>query len=230
MKKKIMLMIAVCAVFSSALAQNCDHFVYMTKGKIVKYSSTNNKGKTAVKMNYEVVAKTGNKATVQSQIFDDKDKPISQATIEMICEGNNLKLDMRNFMPNMASARMKDMTVKGDVSYLNYPAKMQKGQVLEDGIFNMEMYKGEQKMSTTSYKILNRTVQDMESVTTPAGTYDCYKITYNAEMKTTTFGISMPFNMKVTEWYSAKLGLFVKSEAFDKKGKPTSTTMLDSIN
>ncbi|RYZ96319.1 MAG: hypothetical protein EOP47_24120 [Sphingobacteriaceae bacterium] len=229
MKKAILLLLAVCAVFSQTFAQNCEKFVYMTNGKVVKYSSTNNKGKLTTKMIYSVTAKTGNKATVQSQVFDAKDKPVTTASVEMICAGNSLKLDMRGFVPNMG-ASMKGMTAKGDVSYLTYPAKMSKGQVLPEGIFNLEMYKDEQKMSTINYKIVNRTVQDMESITTPAGTYDCYKIVYDAEMKSTTFGISIPFNMKMVEWYSDKLGLFVKSEASDKKGKLMSVTTLDSIN
>jgi hypothetical protein len=148
----------------------------------------------------------------------------------MVCEGNNLKIDMRNFMPSANSSQFKGMTAKEDVSYLSYPTKMSTGQTLPDGSFNMQMFKDDQKMADMAFSIVDRKVEGTESVTTPAGTYECYKISYSAEIKTTTFGISIPINMKITEWYSAKLGLYVKSEANSKNGKLMSTTTLESVN
>jgi len=215
---------------SGATAQNCDQYVYMTKGKTVKYSSANAKGKTVSTMQYAVTAKSGNKATVQSKVFDDKGKEISSADAEMFCQGNVLKIDMRNLMPSGAGSQFKDMTAKADVSFLTYPAKMQAGQQLEDGDFNMQMFNKDQKMADIAFKISDRKVEASESVTTPAGTFDCFKITYMAFMKTTTFGIGIPITMNMTEWYAPKLGLYVKSAAANKSGKPMSTTTLESIN
>ncbi|MEO6150291.1 MAG: hypothetical protein ABIP28_09025 [Mucilaginibacter sp.] len=231
MKKKLIItLIAAIAIFSDGFAQNCDKFIYMTNGKVIKYSATDAKGKKLTKMTYTVKSKMGNKAIVQSEIIDGKDKPISKAEVEMICDGNNLKLDMRSFIPGAGLSGFKNMTVKADVSYLTYPSKLQTGQKLEDGVFNMQMFRETQKMADMSFKMLNRTVEATENVTTPAGTYDCYKITYNIEMKTTAMGFSIPMNIKITEWYSAKLGLFVKSNSFDKNGKPMGSTLLESIN
>lgn len=230
MKKLIFSVLALIAISTTASAQDCKNFIYMTNGKVVKYNSTNPKGKLTTKMVYSVKSKTGNKATVNSQVFDDKGKEISAANAEMVCEGNTLKVDMRNFMPSGNSSQFKGMTAKADVSYLSYPAKMNTGQTLPDGNFTMQMYNDSQKMADMALNIVNRKVEGTESVTTPAGTYDCYKISYNAEVKTTTFGISIPVNMKITEWYSTKLGLYVKSEAMSKNGKLMSTTTLDSVN
>jgi hypothetical protein len=230
MKKHILLIVALFVVSTSIFAQDCKNFIYMTNGKVVKYSSTNPKGKITTKMVYSVTAKTGNKATINSQVFDEKGKEISAANSEMLCDGNSLKVDMRSFMPNTSANQFKGMTAKADVSYLNYPAKMQTGQTLPDGSFKMELFDNDKKMSDMTFNIVNRKVEGTESITTPAGTYDCYKITYNAELKTTTFGISIPVNMKITEWYAGKLGLYVKSEAANKNGKLMSTTTLDSLN
>lgn len=230
MKKQALIFIVLFTICSSAIAQDCKNFIYMTSGKVVKYNSTNPKGKLTSKMVYTVKAKTGNKATVSSQVFDDKGKEITSVNSEMICEGSNLKIDMRNFMPSANSSQFKGMTAKADVSYLSYPSKMSTGQTLPDGSFNMQMFKDEQKMADMAFNIVDRKVEGTESVTTPAGTYECYKISYNAEVKTTTFGISIPIHMKMTEWYSAKLGLYVKSEASSKNGKLMSTTTLESVN
>lgn len=230
MKNRLLILIAFFAICSSAFAQDCKNFIYMTNGKVIKYSSTNPKGKIITQMVYTVKSKTGNKATVNSQVSDDKGKTISNADAEMICDGNNLKIDMRNFMPSGNSSQFKGMTAKADVSYLSYPAKMNTGETLPDGNFHMEMFKDDQKMSDMTMKIANRKVEGTENVTTPAGTYDCYKISYDTEVKTTTFGIAIPFTMKITEWYSTKLGLYIKSEAANKNGKLMSTTTLDNVN
>ncbi len=230
MKKQILILMAYCALFSSAFAQDCKNFIYMTNGKVVKYSATNPKGKLTTKMVYSVKSKSGNKANISSQVFDDKGKEISNVNAEMICDGNNLKIDMRNFMPSANASQFKGMTAKADVSYLNYPAKMKIGEDLPNGNFSMQMFDKDTKVADISFKIVNRKVEGTESVTTPAGTNDCYKISYTAEIKTTTFGIAIPFQMKITEWYSTKLGLYVKSEASNKNGKLMSITTLESIN
>jgi hypothetical protein len=230
MNKHLLSLLIICSITASVLAQNCSQFIYMTNGKVVTYSSANGKGKATSKMVYTVSKKAGNKATVQSSIFDDKGKQISSADAQMICEGSNLKIDMRNFMPAGQGSQFKNMTAKADVSYLIYPTKLRAGQQLDDGNFTMQMYNKEQKMSDISMRIFNRKVESTETITTPAGTYDCFKFTYNAEMKTTTFGISIPLNMQITEWYSAKLGLYVKSEAVNKNGKLLSVTSLESVN
>ncbi len=211
-------------------AQDCKNFIYMSNGKVIKYTSSNAKGKITTNMVYTITSKTGNKAKVQSQILDEKNKQISNAEIEMICNGNTLKMDMRNFMPSGSAAQFKGMSVKASAAYLNYPSKMQVGQQLPDGNFKLDMFNDSQKMAETSLNIADRKVQSAETITTPAGTFDCYKITYTTDIKTTTMGIGIPFKILVTEWYAIKLGLFVKSEASNKNGKIMSTTTLNSIN
>lgn len=230
MKKQFLIIIAFFTISSATYAQDCKNFIYMTSGKVIKYSSTNPKGKITSTMQYTVKSKSGNKALIDSQVFDDKGKEISSTTSEMICEGNNMKIDMRSFVPSANSSQFKGMTAKADVSFLSYPAKIQVGQNLPNGNFKMQMFNEDQKMADMVLNIVNRNVEGKESVTTPAGTFDCYKITYNSEIKTTTFGITIPINMKITEWYSAKMGLYVKSEASNKNGKLMSTTILNSLN
>lgn len=230
MKRCILVLLMSMMLVISASAQDCKNFIYMTNGKVVKYSSTNAKGKLTTKIEYSVKAKSGNKATINSRVFDDKGKELSMADSEMICEGNSLKIDMRNFIPSANASQFKGMTAKADVSYLSYPAKMQVGQELPEGNFNMQIFDKTQKMADIAFKIVNRKVEGIESITTPAGINDCYKINYDAEIKTTTFGIGIPIQMKITEWYSIKLGLYIKSEASSKNGKLMSITTLDSIN
>jgi phosphotransferase system IIA component len=66
-------------------------------------------------------------------------------------------------------------------------------------------------------------------VQTNAGTFDYFKITYDSYFKAKIMGIGIPINMKVTEWFSPKLGRFVKSETY-RKDKLAGCMVLEPIN
>jgi len=67
---------------------------------------------------------------------------------------------------------------------------------------------------TLSFDVFNRQVVGEETITTPAGTYDCKKVTFDFSSK---FGI---INIKGTgvEWYYND-AVIIKSESYNKKGK-----------
>jgi hypothetical protein len=69
-------------------------------------------------------------------------------------------------------------------------------------------------------------VAGKETITTPSGTYECYKITSNMAMQT-QMGIKMNVNMSSIEWIALKVGT-VKSESYNKSGKLMGTTLLAS--
>jgi hypothetical protein len=74
--------------------------------------------------------------------------------------------------------------------------------------------------------ITDRKVVGKESVTTPAGTFDCFKITSNSTIKTkTVVGITMEFS--AIEWLAPKAAI-VKSESY-KKGKLQGYTLLTKL-
>ena len=58
-------------------------------------------------------------------------------------------------------------------------------------------------------------MEGKESITTPAGTWNTYKITYHNKV-TMKIGIGIPMNMDVTEWYAPGFGV-VKTEASGNK-------------
>lgn len=70
----------------------------------------------------------------------------------------------------------------------------------------------------------NGRVEGFESVTTPAGTFNCLKVSYRAQYKV------MLFSEKsyVTEWYAPNVGL-VKRQETDKKGNLLYDSVLTRI-
>jgi hypothetical protein len=72
-------------------------------------------------------------------------------------------------------------------------------------------------------KISNRKVDAMEEITTPAGKFNCAKISYDVETK-----MMMLIHMKGIQWISQKVGV-VRSESYDQKGKLVGYSVLASI-
>lgn len=68
------------------------------------------------------------------------------------------------------------------------------------------------KMNMTM-EMVDRKVEGKESLTTSAGTFDCYVISYTTEMK---MGLNTMFKNK--EWIAEGVGM-VKSENYNKNGK-----------
>jgi hypothetical protein len=107
---------------------------------------------------------------------------------------------------------------------LALPAKMNVGDVLPDGEVTVVIKNNGIKMVTITSAVHNRKVEAKEKVTTPAGTFDCIKVTYDTDGKV---GF-VKTHAKGAVWYAKKIGT-VKSESYNKKGKLEGSTELVEI-
>ena len=122
------------------------------------------------------------------------------------------------------------MTMQADGKYLMYPIKLSAGQTLQDGSADITVDNNGSHFADILIDITNRKVEQQESVTTDAGSFDCFRITYDISVKAKVMGIGIPVNMHVIEWFSSKIGRTVKSETYSKGGKLAGTMQLVSIN
>ena len=99
----------------------------------------------------------------------------------------------------------------GAQAFTEYPANMKIGDNLNDGEFSMDFKMQSGLNAHVDMSITNRKVDGMETVTTPAGTWDCFKISYHSKIKM-KIGIGIPINANVTEWYAPGFGV-VKTES-----------------
>ncbi|WP_419698703.1 hypothetical protein [Mucilaginibacter sp. NFX135] len=213
-----------------AIAQNCNQFVGAVSGKKLTYLNQDAKGNSTGKLIYTATKKDASTVTVHSEVIDKNGKSAGGGDSEIICDGNAIKIDMKAFVPASSMKQFSNMKMTGDAKYLAYPLNLSIGQKLDDGAVTIDISNNGQSMSQMQMDIVNRMVEKAESVTTNAGSFDCYKITYDATMKIKMMGIGIPVHIKAAEWYSPKLGRFVKSETYDKKSKLMGTMMLDAIN
>ena len=104
------------------------------------------------------------------------------------------------------------------------PRNPKAGDLLGDGSITMTIKNEDITLITITVKIYNRKVEAIEKVTTPAGTFECFKISYDIETK-----MLLTIRAKAAEWYSKDVGL-VKSESYNKKGKLRGYSLLSSIS
>lgn len=207
-------------------AQDCSNYYFLQNDKTIEMTVSNKNGKESGKMTYIISdsKKNGSSvtATINSEFVDAKGKSISKATNNVKCENGLLQMNMKTFIPAAQMEQMKSGTANASDVYLEYPANMNAGDQLKDGQFNMDYESASGLKSSIDISISERKVEGKESVTTPAGTWECYKITSQNRIVSKIAGIGIPIKMSVTEWYAPGFGI-VKTES--KTGKTEITSI-----
>jgi hypothetical protein len=199
----------------SLSAQDCAHYLFLQKNKVIEMTIYNKKGDPNGRQVYEVsdVATSGGMTSgkLNSEMFDKKDKSIAKASSTVQCNGGVMLIDMKMMLPQQQQEQYASTEVKADNFYLEYPSKMQIGDALKDGSLTMNISHGGMQQTLTML-INDRKVEGQESVTTPAGTWDCFKISYKCKMGVKTGPINIPINFEGTEWYAPGFGI-VKTQS-----------------
>jgi len=197
-------------------AQECSTFLFLQKDKTIEMTIYNKKGEPNGKQVYRVsdVSSSGGTMTgkLVSEMFDKKGKSIGKANSSVQCNGGVFSIDMRMMLPQQQAeqAEQSETQVTGQSNYIDYPNGMKVGDQLKDGSFTMDIKRGGMTQ-TLNMQITERKVLAQESVTTPAGTWDCFKISAHSHLSIKAGPIGIPFNYDYTEWYAPGFGT-VKSD------------------
>jgi hypothetical protein len=224
--KKLLLLFTISLLMGSLKAQDCIFYYPKTKGAVLEYKSFDKKDKLTSRSTQKVkdITETGNtiKATIEFQSFDAKGKDLGINEYDVKCENGVYSVDMRSFLDAQTMAAYKDMKVDITSNSLEMPTQMKVGDQLKEGKLVVSISSEGMPIMTMTTSITDRKVEAKESVTTEAGTFDCFKITYTI---TTKMMIGMRF--EVAEWYADGVGS-VKTESYSK-GNKMSSTILTSI-
>jgi hypothetical protein len=223
---KFILGIIFSVTVQFSLAQDCSNYYYLQNNKTIEMTISNNKGKESGKMIYSISnsSKAGNthSATINSEFIDSKGKSITKAVNNVKCEAGVMKMDMKMFIPAAQQEQLASGAASASNVYLEYPANMKVGDNLNDGQFSMDAENAGGMKSSLEISITDRKVEAKESITTPAGTWECFKITTKNKITTKIAGIGIPIKMDVTEWFAPGFGV-VKTES---KGGKTEITAI----
>lgn len=207
-------------------AQNVCESGYLAFRQGVSFELTNydKKGKvTSIqhqKINSVEADGDGFKANVSLEVSNEKGKNQSEGNYGIECKDGVLYMDMSGMFDPRSMAGFKDMEMEMTGSALEFPAKLIPGQTLPDGNITMKASSGGMTLMTMTLEVTNRKVEATEVVTTPAGTFECVKISQETEMKAI---IKRKF--RTVSWFAIGVGM-VKSENLDEKGNVESSTVL----
>lgn len=215
MKNNWLLALLACMIILPGMAQDCKNYYFLQNNKTIEMTIYNKKGDENGKQVYKVsdVKNGGGTTTGQlnSEMFDRKGKSLSKATGTIQCKGGVIMVDMKMSLPAAQQEQFGTTDAKAENIYIEYPASMKAGDQLKDATMNIEIENKGMKQSV-SMVVNNRKVEGKESVTTTAGTWECFKISYKSRISIKTMGIGIPVNMEGTEWFAPGFGI-VKTES-----------------
>ncbi|MBE0676829.1 MAG: hypothetical protein IH591_19395 [Bacteroidales bacterium] len=189
---------------------------YDDKGKLTSVSRQEILDKTVT--GKDVVIK------VRSTTYDTSDQEVFGGDLEMMCEGGVFKFDMRSMIDPNTMATYKEMGMEITTDNILYPANLSAGEILPDGNLKMVVKSGQTTLMTITVTVSNRKVVATENITTEAGTFECYKLSYDSVVKMGFITISA----SAVEWIADGVGV-VRSETFNKKGKSTGYSVLTNL-
>lgn len=220
------LFVCIC-LMPSILRAQCNEFYDIHEGSTWEMETYNAKGKLGTKNQQKVTAfaktSSGFTSTINSTILNEKGKELSKGDLEVKCENGTVYLDMRNYLNPEQMKAFSGYEMKIESVSLETPSKLSVGQQLKDGSITITAVGAPMAMKMT-VNVTNRKVLAEEAITTPAGTFKCYKISSDFTMQN-QMGINITLKFSSIEWIAAKAGT-VKSESYDKNGKLTGYTLL----
>lgn len=198
-------------------AQDCVSYFPSEVGTRVGYNYYSKPGKldgSSTLLVTDRKTENGNlKLEIRSTVFNAREDTTISFDYAVWCDGENFFIDMKSLLGTLNLTELGDF--KFTSTEMELPGKMAPGQQLKDASFTLEMT-GPIPVVITS-DITNRKVDALEKVTTPAGTFDCARVSYD----TFTKMAFIKTEGRTVEWYARDIGV-VRSEYYDKKGKVTS--------
>ncbi len=198
---------------------DCMYFFPPNEGDILVTKNYDNKDTLLSTISYKVNKMdqtiNGSNIDIVFKITNSKDSLIDSGSLDAKCEDGIFYMSMSNriLSPDAIKILEKDTELVGD--FLDYPdpfGDFFSGDFkMNGGKFTVQDKKD--KKIFAHVNIFGRKYEKNEKVTTPAGTFDAAKVTFNftiSENKKTTM-------YEGVEWYALNAGI-IRSETYDKKG------------
>jgi hypothetical protein len=213
----ILLVIAFAAGQTSKAQSSCSTYYPLVDGANFQYTNYDKKGKEDGQINYKVADVQNNgdttNATMMMEMMDKKGNTYT-SDYEIACDGNVVKIDFKSLMNDQMLSQMGDVEMDISGTDVELPNSLSVGQALPDANMQLKMKMGGGINMNTNVETINRKVEKQESVTTPAGTFDCYVL--YSETKTKMMMANSIFPSRT--WLAEGVGI-VKQESYNKKGK-----------
>ena len=227
MKKQVFVLLAIIGACITGFGQDCSAFYPFEEGVSFQITNYDKKGKVVAVANHMVnsILTSGDAATatINSVVKDKKGEVLTDGEYEIICEGNEVSIDVKSLMNPTMFDQFEGMETEISGTNVVIPSNLSVGQSLPDASMTMDINMSGINMSMT-VMMTDRTVDGEETITTPAGSFDCFVISYTSNIK-----MGMNRTGKAKQWLSKGVGM-VKQEDYNKKGKLTGTSLLTEFS
>jgi hypothetical protein len=225
--KTTLIALILCYFLPVHAQDDCDAYFPMKDGTVFEMTHYSDKGKEQGMTRSSIQDLTSSdeslKATVKVQSFDNKGKETYSSEYGVTCENGRFNLDMRSMMSGESMSSMQGMEIQVEADELAFPLDLQPGTDLPDAHLKVSMQSTGFNMGGLQITVTNRKVLPRETITTPAGTFDCTVISQDVETKML---VSIKASSKA--WYAKGAGT-VRSESYNKNGKLLGYEVLTSL-
>lgn len=203
-------------VFLSA-QDNCGTFYPFKKGTLLEYTHYDGKGKVNSSTVHSItwiedMEGGGISARVEAVIKDKKGQETNKMDFKVICKDDVISMQLTSTLAPELTNAFQNMEVNVSGDDLQIPGKLTVGQTLPNATAQVSAGSSGLKLINFNFEVRNRKVEAKESITTTAGTFECYKISSETFVKTI-----FSKTVQSVDWYAEGLGV-VRSEYYDKKG------------
>jgi hypothetical protein len=217
MKAKQFFILAGLLFTNAIFSQDCYFYYPEMVGAQLVYKNYDKKDKPVSTVSQQVTkynkTASGAEASILVKSYDDKDQLVGENTLQVRCEAGIFYFDMKGYLSPETMSAYKDMEVKVNSTNLEVPGRVKVGDKLKDGSLTMDISTNGFKFMTLTVLITDRTVEAEESVTTPAGTFTCFKFS-----QTVTTKVGVKVTVKSYDWLSNGVGM-IKNESYTTDGK-----------
>ncbi|WP_298542342.1 hypothetical protein [uncultured Aquimarina sp.] len=225
MKTQFLIFTFFCISISYA-QNNCSQFYPSKEGTTITMHHFNHKNKLTSKTSYEVLdidsSGSDSKITMSMYLSDaKKQKKITEAQFTVTCNGGITTLDPESIISPSLFNQYKNMEYSIEGKGIDIPNTLSVGQELPDGQVAMSIDAGVMSIDMT-VELKKRKVASKEIITTSAGSFNCYLITYINE---TNMSMGMKQTSYVKQWIAKDVGL-VQQETTKSNGKLLSRSVL----
>ncbi|GAA4277473.1 TapB family protein [Aquimarina mytili] len=204
------------------IAQECKAVLFMKQGAILDYTDYSKNGKKKGSTRHETINISGTSNTIdaiiEATVLDKKNKESFSTQYKANCNNGLFSVDMLRFfsLDKLSEQHQENFSLEIDGDVLEFPTNSKVGDVLDDGHINIKVNNQGFTLITMTFDIFNRKIVAEETITTPAGAFNCQKVTLDFKSK---FGI-IKINGSGKEWYHDN-AVVIRSESYNKKRKAT---------
>lgn len=222
------LLVAIALFSLRAQGQNCDTY-FPTKNnaffETTHYNAKNDKVESRVET--RIVEQNSSdgifRAKATATFYDAKGKSGGSSEYDLSCNNGEFHMDMRSFLSPQQVQGMENMEMTVNGTDMVFPANPSVGQSLPDASVTLTGAMNGMTIMNLSVEITNRKVVAKETMTTPAGSYDCIVIEEDANRK--VMGMNIATHSK--SWYSIGAGM-IKNESY-RNGKLEGYSLLTKL-